>query len=233
FKLGYAVQALDTMVDCFHCSKYSIGPFTPHRIRYLPDQQLDVSSDYHERIVDLIGHHARETGQQPHLGASTRELALRILDGDGGEGRKCANQLLVVGVKGHDLVASVARIDQLKDADDVARGLHEWHHEDRSSAIPGLRIDRGIECVRSVCRNIVGVRKSQDVPGTRDIRSEASLAKGELGLEELPHFSLAKAPLQQVILDDGELESIIITKVERAGLCMSQPSGLGQNPGGE
>jgi hypothetical protein len=52
-------------------------------------------------------------------------------------------------------------------------------------------------------------------------------------LEELPHFSLAKAPLQQVILDDGESESIVITKVERAGLCMSQPSGLGQNPGGE
>jgi hypothetical protein len=103
--------------------EYSVNPFTSHRIRCLPDEQLEISLDHKEWIVDLMGHCGREAGDKPKSCACSRHLLeLRVPDGDGGLGRERAYQLLVVRIKGDDLVASVERIDQLEDADDVACG---------------------------------------------------------------------------------------------------------------
>ena len=68
-----------------------------------------------------MGHSGREARDEPQGCAFSRQLLeLRIPDGDGGLGRQRANQLLVAWVKGDDLVASVTRIDQLEDTDDIA-----------------------------------------------------------------------------------------------------------------
>jgi len=59
---------------------------------------------------------------------------------------------------------------------------------------------------------------------------EARLAQREIFLEEPEHLSLSKTLRQYVILDGGESEAIRVTEVERAGLRVSEPSGLGQDP---
>jgi hypothetical protein len=78
-----------------------------------------------------MGHCGREAGDEPKCCASARHLLeLCIPDGDGGLGRERAYQLLVIRIKGDDVGASVERIDQLEDADDIACGLLEWDDED-------------------------------------------------------------------------------------------------------
>jgi len=78
-----------------------------------------------------MGRCGRETGDEPKGCASARHLLkLQIPDGDAGLGRERAYQLVVVRIKGDDLVASVARIDLLEDADDIAGGLLERDDED-------------------------------------------------------------------------------------------------------
>src|SRR5215831_13281816 len=182
--LGHSVQAPDTLTDRFDCSEYGITALTPHRIRSLLEEQLDVSLDDRERVVDLVGHRGRETGHDLNGCPSMRQLLeLRIPDGDGGERRKRANQFLVVLVKRDDVVVSVERIDQLEDADNVAGGLHERNDKDRSGAIAGLRIDSAIQSVGPVCRNIVGVREAENIAGERNIPGETWLAQREIGRE--------------------------------------------------
>ena len=78
-----------------------------------------------------MGHRGREAADEPEGGASTRDLLeLRISHGDGGQRRERAYQLLVGRIEWDDLVASVERIDQLKDADDIAGRLQERGSED-------------------------------------------------------------------------------------------------------
>ena len=57
-------------------------------------------------------------------------LELSITAGDRGKRRERANQLVVVRVKRDNLVPRVARVDQLKDADDIAGRLLERNGKD-------------------------------------------------------------------------------------------------------
>src|SRR4029450_5061555 len=77
---------------------------------------------------------------------------------------------------------------------------------------------------------MVGVRNAENVAGKRDMRGKARLVQREICLEEQAHLSLPKTLRQYVILDGGESEAIYVTEVERAGLRVSEPSGLGQDP---
>jgi len=92
---------------------------------------------------------------------------------------------------------------------------------------PGRAIDRAIKNARPVCRNIVGVRNVKNLPGTRDICSEARCAEREIGLEEPAQLLLPKTSLQYIILHDSESEAIPVTQIEGASLRVSEPAGLG------
>ena len=93
-------------------------------------------------------------------------------------------------------------VDQLKDADHLAFGVLHRQGEHRARAIAGVLIVLGVEVIRAVGRDVVGVRNVDHLAVERDVAGHRSFRdrQGVLGERELAAVVLRELESQPLLV---------------------------------
>jgi hypothetical protein len=171
------------------------------------------------RMVELCKlHHA-----QDHLARQAR-----LLDGIGGVQGELRDEEAVLHREGGHLARLVPGVDELQHPDDLVVARLQRHAEDGLGAVVGALVEGGVEREGDVALDVVHVVDQDGLARAGDVAGDGLLVDGKRRAAG-DVLVLGLAPEQGVVLHEAEVEEPLGAEVDRAGVCVGEPTCLGEH----